>query len=67
MNIVDVIWFNGTSCIGLVKVKDPYDGIKYYIGAASGMDEEVDKEHIAAWGAKFPKNIGDQMFGDIDE
>ena len=63
MKILDVIWFSGTSCVGLVQVEDQYDGIKYYIGAATGMDEKVDMEHIAAWGAAFPKSIGDLMFG----
>lgn len=67
MKIIDVIWFNGTSCVGLVKVYDEYDGNKYYIGAASGIDEQVDMEHIAAWGAKFPKSVGDLMFGEVDE
>lgn len=63
MKIKDVIWFSGTSCVGLVQVEDPYDGLKYYIGTAFGKNEEIDKEHIAAWGATFPKSIGDLMFG----
>ena len=67
MKIIDVIWFNGTSCVGIVQVEDQYEGIKYYIGSAAGHDEETDKELIASWGAKFPKNIGDQMFGVVDE
>lgn len=62
MKIVDVVWFSGTSCVGVVKVEDPYDGIKYYISSASGMNEQVDMEHIAAWGASFPKDIGDLLF-----
>lgn len=63
MKILDVCWFNGTSCVGVVRVEDPYDGIKYYVGSCTGMDEEVDKEHIAAWGARFPNNVGDILFG----
>ena len=62
MKILDFIWFTGASCVGVVKVDDPYDGIKYYISSATGMDEEVDKEHIAAWGATFPKEVGDILF-----
>jgi hypothetical protein len=27
------------------------------------MDEEVDKEHIAAWGSTFPNDAGDLLFG----
>ena len=62
MKILDVIWFSGTSCVGLVKVEDQYDGIKYYISSATGMDESVDMEHIAAWGASFDKEAGDLLF-----
>lgn len=62
MKILDVIWFSGTSCVGLVKVEDQYDGIKYYISSATGMDESVDMEHIAAWGANFDKEAGDLLF-----
>lgn len=62
MKVADVVWFTGTSCVGVVKVEDPYDGIKYYISSASGMNEEIDMEHIAAWGASFPKDIGDLLF-----
>ena len=62
MKILDVRWFSGTSCVGVVKVEDPYDGIKYYISSATGMDAEIDKEHIAAYGATFPKEVGDFLF-----
>lgn len=62
MKILDVIWFSGASCVGIVKVEDEYDGIKYYISSASGMDERVDMEHIAAWGATFPRDVGEFLF-----
>ena len=62
MKILDVRWFSGTSCVGIVQVEDPYDGIKYYVSSCTGMDEEIDKEHIAAWGATFPKEVGDILF-----
>ena len=63
MDILDVRWFSGTSCVGIVRVNDPYDGIKYYISSATGMNEQVDMEHIAAWGATFPNDVGDTLFG----
>lgn len=63
MKILDARWFNGRSCVGVVRVEDPYDGIKYYIGTAEGFEEEIDMEYIAAWGAKFPKDAGDVLFG----
>jgi hypothetical protein len=31
------------------------------------MDENIDKEYIAAYGASFPKEIGDIMFGMGDD
>lgn len=67
MKVLDVIWFTGTSCVGIVRCDVDYEGIRYYIGAATGMDEAVDKEHIAAWGARFPNHIGDLMFGQGDD
>lgn len=63
MKILDVRWFNGTSCVGIVRVHVPYDGIKYYVGTCTGMEEEIDMEYIAAWGARFPNHVGDILFG----
>ncbi len=63
MKVLDVRWFSGQSCVGIVRCDVPYEGIKYYIGPAMGGNEEIDKEHISAWGARFPDNIGDMLFG----
>lgn len=68
MKILDVMWFSSRSCVGVVKVYDDYDGIKYFIGSPPMSDlspyqEQVDKEWIADWGARFPKEVGDIMFG----
>ena len=64
MEFIDVMWFGGGSqCIGIVRCKDEYEGEKYYVGSVSGMDEQVDIEHIMAWGATFPKRAGDSLFG----
>lgn len=62
IRVLDVRWFSGRSCIGVVRVNDPYDGIKYYIGACSGRDEQEDIESIAAWGATFPPDAGEVLF-----
>lgn len=62
MKVLDVIWFSGTSCVGIVKTESEYDGVKYYISSATGMDEKVDTEHIAAWGATFPSDVGEMLF-----
>ena len=67
MKVLDVRWFSGTSCVGIVRCEVPYEGIRYYVGAATGMDEKVDTEHIAAWGARFPNNVGDILFNQGDD
>ena len=62
--ILDVMWFCGRSNVGIVRVEDEYDGIKYYIGGGfAGHDEEMDKKFIADWGSTFPKHVGDILFG----
>jgi hypothetical protein len=63
MKLLDVMWFSGQSCVGLVRVLHDYDGVVYYIGPAMGGDPDVDSEHIMAWGARFPNAAGDLLFG----
>lgn len=60
---MNVMWFSGRNCVGIVRVVDPYDGVKYYIGVGQGFDEAHDAAYIADWGAKFPKEVGDILFG----
>lgn len=62
MKVLDVIWFTGTTCVGVVKVQTEHDGIKYYINTVTGMDEDIDTEYIAAWGATFPADVGEFLF-----
>lgn len=67
-----VIWFNGRSTVGIVQVNDKWDGIKYYIGSPPAGEchpsaELEDIQWIADWGARFPKTLGDQLFGVSDE
>ena len=64
MKILDVMWFcAGHGNVGIVRVEDEYDGIKYYVGQCNGLSEELDKQRIADWGSTFPKNAGDVLFG----
>lgn len=63
MKLLDVMWFTGQQCVGIVRCDVEYEGIRYYVGVASGMDEGVDTEHIMAWGAHFPREAGDLLFG----
>jgi len=64
MKILDSYWFNpmGSAIIGIVKVETEYDGIKYYIGTASGRDTDDDARHIAERGAKFPTETAETLF-----
>jgi len=60
----NAIWFCAVDGnVGIVKVNDQYDGIKYYIGTCSGSSEEEDIDHITSWGSTFPKTAGDILFG----
>mgnify|MGYP003340242164 FL=1 len=65
MKIVDSIWFTpmvgGT--IGIVRVVDDVGNAKYYIGIADGRHQGADEELIAKLGAKFPLQVGNQLFG----
>lgn len=64
--ILDVRWFcAGHGNVGVVKVEDPYDGVKYYIGQCEGKEEYTDARWIADWGSSFPIDAGDVLFGDF--
>jgi hypothetical protein len=63
MKILDIRWFCGRSTVGVVRIQDEYDGIKYYIGTGEGHYEEADKQNIADWGSTFPTDAGDILFG----
>jgi hypothetical protein len=63
MKFLDVLWFSGGSTVGIVRCEVEYEGIKYYIGAANSGLEGTDIEYIMAYGARFPNNIGDMLFG----
>lgn len=65
--ILGVRWFSGRDTVGVVRVDVPYDGIKYYVGAGFGHNEHDDQQHIANWGARFPNDAGDLLFGIIRE
>ena len=66
MQILDVRWFCGRATVGVVRVLDPYEGIKYYIGTGWGQDEKTDTTHIAEHGSTFDMAAGDVLFG-VDE
>lgn len=63
--VVDSLWFNDVStCIGVVRVWDRFDGYRYYIGSTvESNSRSADEERIMHWGAKFPVAAGDELFG----
>jgi hypothetical protein len=65
MEVIAWRWFNGgTGTVGIVQCSDPYEGPLYFIGSAlTGMNEEADVQHIARWGARFPNEAADVLFG----
>jgi hypothetical protein len=61
MKILDVRWFKGC---GIVRVEDDRGSIKYYISdLRPGNTAEEDQEQIMQWGARFPIDAGDVLFG----
>jgi hypothetical protein len=63
MKLLNVMWFCGRTSVGIVCVMDEYEGIKYYIAAVGGLDEQADTQFIMDWGSTFPKDAGDKLFG----
>lgn len=62
MQVVDVRWFCSRTNVGIVRVKDNYDGVKYFISACEGKDAQQDIKFIADWGSAFPTAAGDLLF-----
>jgi hypothetical protein len=56
-------WFNSRGTVGIVMAEDELGEIFYLIGAGDGLIEIIDINLITSFGAKFPKNIGDALFG----
>jgi hypothetical protein len=65
MEIIDNIWFTSKKVIGIVLVKDPYEGYKSYIGVGDGYNELDDIKHITEWGNKFPLEAAKKLFPHI--
>lgn len=66
MKLLDILWFtNRFGCVGIAKVEDEYDGIKYYISHVGGYNEPEDTKRVMEWGSTFPKEAGDALFGVI--
>jgi hypothetical protein len=62
MKYIDAVWFSGPQTVGLIKYE--VDGkVSYTIGAANTGLKDTDVEYILAFGAPFPTNIGEMMFG----
>jgi len=66
--ILDVRWFYK---VGVVRLENPDDGIKYRIGNLGRLDdapferdtESEDAKYIAWRGSRFPDDAGDVLFG----
>jgi hypothetical protein len=57
-------WFNGgTGTIGVIMAEDEHNGeIKFYMGAAQGLNEQIDINLIANSGAPIPELVGWMFF-----
>jgi len=68
MKVLNSYWFSpmASQIIGIVKVlSGDGEGIKYYIGMASGHDKDADEQHIAQTGARFPDSSGALLFDGV--
>ena len=64
MKLLDVRWFtNRDGSTGIMRVEDKWEGIKYYIGGVTGMNEIVDMRYVADWGSTFDYAAGNTLFG----
>ena len=63
MKLLGVRWFSGSQCVGIVRVEQDYEGVVYYIGPAMGSDPDIDCDYIMGYGARFPQDAGDLLFG----
>ena len=61
--LLEVMWFNNSKgLVGVVAVRDPYEGVKFYISPADGFNEAVDSNLIMNLGARFPDAAGHTLF-----
>lgn len=64
MKPLRVKWFTSTKgTVGIGMCEDDFGNIEYRISAIDGFNENVDANHVAAWGARFPDNAGEVLFG----
>lgn len=64
MEILQSTWFtNRDGTTGIVRVRNEYLDIKYYIGHVDAYDQASDEQYLAAWGSTFPTDAGDKLFG----
>lgn len=67
MKVLNSYWFSPMGLdgvIGVVKVlSGDGEGIKHYIGTATGHDKDADELHIAQTGARFPDMCAESLFG----
>ena len=58
------LWFtNSKGTIGIAKVKTYAGEIEYRISSVDGFLENMDVQQVVAWGARFPDNAGEALFG----
>ena len=56
-------WFNSRGTVGIVMAEDELGEIFYLIGAGDGLNENIDVNLITSFGARFPNDLGDALFG----
>lgn len=65
MKPLNVIWFsNAQGLVGIVRAQTS-EGVQTFISAAIGHNEIHDIEFIMDWGARFPDDAADALFGPV--
>ena len=64
MNLQDVLWYDTSKGrIGILMVLDWHtEQLHYIMGIASGMNDNVDINHIYSGGARLPDYVGTAFF-----
>lgn len=69
MKVLNSYWFSPMGMVGVIGVvkvlSGDGEGIKYYIGTATGLDKDADEHYISECGARFPDSAGSILFDDF--
>lgn len=64
MKPLRIKWFTTTKgTVGIGMCEDDFGQIHYKVSPVDCLNENIDANHVAAWGASLPNPVGDVLFG----